>query len=520
LSESAKQEYEFDVVVVGGTPGGISAAVSAARLGRRVALVEYHRHVGGMVTSGLGKSDIENRDAISGLFEEFVSRVQEHYLAADGPDSENVRLCHEGYYYEPSVAEAVLEQVLSELPSICVLKGQRLESTVLCGNAACGVVVVDRETKELRQLAGQIVIDATYEGDAYASAGAEYRLGRESRDQWGEPHAGVVYFDYQNKSFLAGTTGAGDQRLPAYTYRLCLTTDPENSGRLTEPPPDYDAANYTGYFDDLLEGRLAGPKGLKPGRGYYADHFNTLVRALSVTEIPNRKTDVNMNPRPLSFPFVEENTGYVEGGWQQRERIATRIRHLTLGLLWFLQHCPEVPLAHREIANQYHLPLDEFTDNSHFPYQLYVREARRLVGLYTLSEKDVTCDQDREPRRFEDAVALGEFPIDSFPVRKRQPGDTVVLEGYLCMLDHITRTYQIPYRIMIPETVDGLIVPVAASTTHVAYSSIRLEPTWMALGQAAGVAAHLAIGHRVQPRDIPVDQLQEILRHQGQVLDL
>ena len=518
MSEPANQEHEFDVVVVGGTPGGISAAVSAARLGHRVALVEYHAHVGGMATSGLGKSDIENRDAVSGLFEEFVSRVHEHYLAAHGPDSENVRQCHQGYYYEPSVAEAVLEQILSEFPLIRVLKGQQLESTSLCGNVACGVVVADRKTKKLRRLAGQVVIDATYEGDAYASAGAEYRLGRESRDQWGEPHAGVVYFDYQNKSFLAGTTGAGDRRLPAYTYRLCLTTDPENSCRLTEPPVDYDAANYMGYFDDLRAGRLAGPKDPKPGRGYCPDHFNTLVRALSVSVIPNRKTDVNMNPRPLSFPFVEENEGYVEADWQRRERIAGRIRNLTLGLLWFLQHCPEVPAAHREIANQYHLPLDEFADNMHFPRQLYIREARRLVGLYTLSEKDVTGDQGS--RRFEDAVALGEFPIDSFPVRKRQPEDTVVLEGYLCMLDHITCTYQIPYRIMIPETVDGLIVPVAASTTHVAYSSIRLEPTWMALGQAAGAAAHLAIGHQVQPRDVPIDQLQEILRHQGQVLDL
>ena len=193
----------------------------------------------------------------------------------------------------------------------------------------------------------------------------------------------------------------------------------------------------------------------------------------------------------------------------------SRIRNLTLGLLWFLQQDADVPEAHRVMANRYHLARDEFVDNGHFPFQLYVREARRLVGLYTLTENDVT-----KGARFDDAVAVGEFPIDSFPVRKRQPSDTVVLEGYLGMLDHVTRPYQIPYRIMIPEEIDGLIVPVAASTTHVAFSSIRMEPTWMALGQAAGVAAHLALRLGEEPRNVPIDELQRLLRGQGQVVDV
>lgn len=510
----------FDCVVVGGTPGGIAAAVTAARMGRSVALVEENVHLGGMSASGLGKSDIENRAAIRGFFAEFVERVHRHYLETYGPDSENVRLCREGYYYEPSVAEATFDRMVEEQPSITLLKCHRLQSTITREGSACGVVVQDRQTGAQRQLAARLVIDATYEGDAYASAGARYRLGRESRDEFGEPHAGVIYYDYRKRVFLPGSTGEGDRRLPAYTYRLCLTTDPDNAHPLSEPPPGYDRSPYLGYFEDLKEGRLAGPKRFKPGRGYYPDHFNTLVRALSVSEIPNRKTDVNMNPRPLGFPFAEENLGYVEGDWEVRREIRTRIRHLTLGLLWFLQQDPEAPPAHRRIARQYHLPLDEFTDNGHFPFQLYIREARRLVGLHTLTELDVSRNQARpEAGRFEDAVAVGEFPVDSFPVRKRRPADTAVLEGYLYMLEN-TRPYQIPYRIMIPEKVDGLIVPVAASTSHVAFSSIRTEPTWMALGQAAGVAAHLALEQDLQPRQVPVGRLQQVLRRQGQVLDL
>ena len=511
----------FDVVVIGGTPGGIAAAVTAARHGHTVALVVDHPHIGGMSASGLGKSDIEHRELIRGFFGEFVARVREHYVAAYGPDSDEVKHCHDGYYYEPSVAEGVFHSFIAEQPGITLLTNHRLTEVGRAGNRVTIAVVKNRATDQPLTLRAGILIDATYEGDAYAAAGAKFRVGRESRDEFDEPHAGFIYFDYNSQTFLEGTTGAGDAKLQAYTYRLCLTTDPANSHRLTGPPPDYDRANYVAYFDDLAAGRLAGPKNFKPGRGYNPAHFNTLVRALSVTELPNRKTDVNMNPRPLAFPFPEENAGYLDGGWEARERIATRIRNLTLGLVWFLQNDPEVPAEHRKIADEYHFPLDEFADNGHFPFQLYVREGRRLVGLYTLSERDVTRDPERpDGGRFDDAIAVGEFPIDSFPVHKKRPGDTVVLEGYLGLLDSITRPYQIPYRIMVPQTIDNLLVPVAASTTHVAYSTIRMEPTWMALGQAAGTAAHLALTRNVPPRAVPIDDLQRLLRAGGQVLDL
>ena len=513
--------HTYDVVVYGGTPGGISAAVTAARLGRSVALIEYHPHIGGMSASGLGKSDIETRDAIGGVFREFVGRVRDHYVERYGPDSENVRLSRDGYYYEPSVAEAVFDRMVRDA-GVAVYRSHRLDEVIRSHDRVTGLRVVNRETGQAEEFRAEVFVDATYEGDLAAFAGARFRLGRESRRDFNELHAGVVYQDHNTRRFLPGTTGEGDHRLQAYTFRLCLTTDGANSYRLERPPPDYDRSRYLGYVDDWKAGRLDAPSGVegtKTGRGYFAPTFGTLVRALSITEIPNGKTDVNMNPRPLGFPFSEENEGYPVADWQERERITERIRNITLGLLYFLQNDPIVPAEHRALANRYHMAKDEFQDNNHFPWQLYVREARRIVGLYTFSEHDVILGPELGRARVHpDSVAAGEFPLDSFPVRKRQAGHDTALEGYILMLDDFTNPYQLPYRIMVPEKVDGLLVPVAVSATHVAFSTVRMEPTWMALGQAAGAAAHLAVGAQVEPRDVDVGRLQRLLLSDGQVI--
>lgn len=502
------QSKTFDVVVIGGTPGGIAAAVTAARFSHKVALVEYHRHFGGMSTSGLGKSDIENREMIRGFFAEFVGKVRADYIDRYGRDSENVTLCRDGYFYEPSVAERIFDGMIAEQKSLATFRAHQLATVEKTGERVTSVQIRERATGKVQRLTGKIFVDATYEGDLYAGAGAEFKVGREGRSDFGEPHAGHVYFEHKKAEFLPGGTGAGDSRLPAYTYRLCLTDNPDNAYRLTAAPADYDRRTYLGYLEDARSGRFG------------VDVDTTRV-PFTISKIPNRKTDVNMKPISLGFVFSEENAGYVEANWEERERICERIRRLTLGLLWFLQTDSEIPAAHRTFASTLHLPLDEFKDTDHFPFQLYVREARRLVGEYILTEHDVTKSPDgKHTRRHADAIAVGEFPIDSFPVRKRQPGDTQILEGYLGMVKSITRPYQIPYRIMIPRRVEGLIVPVAASTTHVAFSTIRMEPTWMALGQAAGVAAHVALDHAVEPRQVPMGEVQMILRRQGQVLDL
>ena len=504
----AEKTDSFDVVVIGGTPGGVAAAVTAARLGHSVALVEYHRHLGGMSSSGLGKSDIEHREMIQGFFKEFVERIKAHYQS----DPKNFKLCRDGYFYEPSVAESIFDSFVKEQPSLSLFRHQQIEvvSTSRESQSADRIETVkvsDRDTEEKHVFRAKVFIDATYEGDVYAAAGAEFRLGRESRADFGEPHAGHVYLDWRGKRAMTGT-GLGDDRLPAYTYRLCLTTDPQNAASLTAPPPEYNRKNYLGYLDDLNSGR-------------FGKNANLTRIAFSISPIPNQKTDVNMNPRGLGFVFVGENKGYVDISLAERERISTHLRNLTLGLLWFLQNDEEVPANARELARQHQLCRDEFADNDNFPFQLYVREARRLVGEYTLSERNITVQSGITSELVHpDAIAVGEFPVDSFPVEKRQPNDDAVLEGYMCMLSGITRPYQIPYRIMIPKKLDGLIVPVAASTTHVAFSSIRLEPTWMAMGQAAGIAAHLAVSKNLLPRQVPIDELQKLLRQQGAVIDL
>jgi hypothetical protein len=508
----------FDVVVYGGTPGGIASAIAAARLGHTVALIEYHGHIGGMAASGLGKSDIETREAIGGLFREFVGRVYQYYVDKYGAGSENVKLCRDGYYYEPSVAERIFEQMIAGEPRIRLLENYRLDAVIRSGLRVTAIRVKNRVTGALEEWRAQIFIDGTYEGDLAAFAGAGYRLGREGRAEFNELYAGVVYLDVATRAFLAGTTGEGDRRMQAYTFRLCLTSDPANSYVLRDPPPSYDRSRYLGYFEDVKAGRMDAPKDLKEGRGYFAPFFGTVVRALSLVELPNNKTDINMNPRVHGFPFAEENDDYPEADWDTREKITEKIRNLTLGLLYFLQNDSQVPAAHRRLANRYHLAKDEFTDNNHFPWQLYVREARRIRGEYTLSENDLVLVPGLGRARIhKDSIAAGEFPIDSFPVRKREPGRDAP-EGYIYMLDRFTQPYQIPYRVMVPEQVDGLLAPVPASTTHVAFSTIRLEPTWMALGQAAGTAAHLAIATDRHVRSVDVDLLQRLLLRQGQVL--
>jgi len=306
--------------------------------------------------------------------------------------------------------------------------------------------------------------------------------------------------------------------MQAYTFRLCLSSDPANGYILRDPPPDYDRTRYVGYIEDAKAGRMDSPPTVKPGRGHFQLFAGTAIRAFSLAEIPNNKTDINMNPKTLGFPFAEENYGYPEASWEEREKITARIRNLTLGLLYFLQNDTAIPAEHRVLANRYHMAKDEFTDNNHFPWQLYVREARRIYGLYTLSERDVVLAPGLSRTPIHQAsISAGEFPIDSFPTRKREEGHEVT-EGYIYMLDEFTRPYQIPYGVIVPEEVDGLLAPVPASTTHVAFSTIRLEPTWMALGQAAGASAHLAIRNGIQPRKVDVGQLQRLLLKQDQII--
>jgi hypothetical protein len=494
------------------------AAVAAARKGRRVVVADYARHVGGMSASGLSKSDVQNRGAVRGLFLEFTERVRAHYESVYGPDSEAARLSQNGYYYEPSVAEKIFRQLMAETGLVTLLLGRAIQG---CRSLGTGheVELGVRSGEESESVEVDILIDASYEGDLYAAVGAEYRIGREGRSEYGEPHAGRIFLDYESFEILDGSTGEGDDRLQAYTYRLCLTDDPDNSVPLTKAPTGYDRACYLGYLEDLHAGRLGPPKTYREGHGYYAPHFNTIMRAFSFTPIPNRKYDVNINPRPIAFPFPGENRGYADANWAERERICLRHRELTLGLLYFAQNDPAIPADQRALARRYHLPKDEFVEEGHFPWQLYVREARRLKGLYTITELDVSIDTSTKRTKIHpDSVATGEFPIDSFPVTKKPSSGGEVLEGYIGVLEEATSPYQIPLRAILPDAVDGIIVPVAASATHVAFSTLRMEPLWMVLGQAAGIAAELSLAASCHPRELPIARLQRRLLEGGVVI--
>lgn len=514
-----KEVLKYEIVILGATPGGLATAITAARLGRKVAVLEPHNHIGGMTASGLGKSDVEQKEFIGGLFREFTTRIYQYYQSKFEPDSEDLKLSREGYYFEPSVAEKILNEMVAETGNINVFTGHELQD-VIVENNCIKRIHASKSDGSTKVYSAEVFVDATYEGDLYAGAGADYRLGREGRSEFNEPHAGVIFYDYEKGKILPGSTGEADNGVQAYTYRYCLNTDPENSYVLQSPPENYDRNLYTPYSDDLKEGRLSAPAEFHEGWGYYPEHFDTLVRALSVTDLPNSKVDANTNPRPLAFPFPEVNTGYIEGDSETRKKICDRHREIALGLIWFLQNDKEVPKKHRKMAQGYNFPLDEFTDNNHFPFQLYIREGRRLKGEYTLTEHDVAItDENPEFFHHHDTIAMGEFPIDSFPVHKKSDENKTVLEGYLGMLAHLTRPYEIPYRVMIPQKIDGLIVPVALSATHVAYCSIRMEPTWMSLGQAAGVAAHVCIQENEEPRDVNISQVQKILKEQGQVIE-
>lgn len=515
-SAGKDEEGTGGIIIIGSTPAGIMAAIAAARLGSPVTLAEYHGHIGGMSTSGLGKSDIENKDAIAGLFKEFTQQVKKYYVDKYGADSEDVKKCKDGYYYEPHVAEHVYNSMIKAEKNITLLTSHQVEKVVTEDDTVKEVQLKNRKTGEDVSLKGQVFIDATYEGDLFALAGAAFALGREGRSEYNEEHAGKIFFDYDEKIILPGSTGEADKNLPAYTYRLCLTDDPANSYKMTEAPEGYDRNRYTKYFEDLKAGRLGGPKVFREGHGYYSAHFNTMVRVFSFAEIPNKKYDVNINPRPLGFPFPEENGDYIEAGWGQREKVFKHHRSLVLGLLYFVQNDSEVPEAHRAIANQYHLPKDEFTDNNHFPWQLYVREGRRLKGKYVLNQNDVQHKDSGRNNVFNDSIIAGEFPIDSFPTTKEPASNGKVLEGYIGLLP--ISPYQIPYRILIPEKIKGLIVPVAASTTHVAFSTVRMEPLWMGLGQVAGTAAWMALKNKISVGDVSPEQLQHKLLEYNQIL--
>jgi hypothetical protein len=499
----------FDVVVYGGTAGGVMAAVSAARQGLKTALVEPTGHLGGMVSGGLGWTDYGKKEVVGGFALEFYWRVGVHYgMSRYGNDV--------AWLHEPHVAEAIFREML-DAAGVSVFERQRLREKD--GVLKNGTTLATITTEDGSEFTASVFIDAGYEGDLMAQSGVTWTYGREGVSQYGETLAGVrektpfhqFLVDVDPKgaggSLLPEISaaklepaGSPDRKVQAYNYRMCFSDLPENR-RAWSKPARYDAARYT------LLARLIAAQVKKEGR------TPPLSTYLKIDRLPNGKSDVNNNGA-FSTDYIGGSYDYPNASYARRADIWQAHRDYIAGLLYFLASDPQVPDALRREMNQWGLCRDEFTDNDNWPTQLYIRESRRMVGEYVVVQKDLQTDLAKP-----DPIGMGSYNSDSHNIQRIVDADGFVRnEGDMQVA---VKPYQIPYRVMLPKRAEttNLLVTAAFSASHVAYSSIRMEPQYMIIGQAAGVAAKLAIASGKPVQEIDTARLTGILKLQGAVME-
>lgn len=503
-----------DVIVYGATPGGVCAAISAAREGVSVILLEPTKHVGGVNTGGLSFSDSNQtvRTTVMGLFDEWHRRIEDDYRSRGIELPYRVATKDQTHWtYEPHVAMRVTRAMLDEAGVL--VRTERPLVRVEKEGARIIALVTAQE-----RFGARVFIDATYEGDLMAAAGVSWTIGREGRADYGESYAGKQYpkkkmeisgFDGAGKPLPlltttdAGPEEAGDDKVMVYSFRLCLTQNPVN--RIPFPQP---AAYDPSRFEVL--------------RRYFAAEKRPHL-LWDLYPLPGGKFDANNGiGKQFSMGFVGAANGWSEADAEGREKIWEAHRQYTLELYRFLTTDPAVPQHLREQLAALGLCQDEFAETGHWSPQLYVREGRRLKGLYVVSQKDILEEPEKE-----DAVVVSSFPIDSHDCQRiALPGGGVINEGTIFPVRMPRRghgyPYHLPYRSLLPkpEECDNLLVPVALSCTHVAFSSIRVEPTWMILGQSAGIAAALSTKLDLAVQTLPYPHLRERLLAAGQVLDL
>lgn len=520
----------YDLVVYGATSAGLMAAIQAARFGLRTVLIAHDNHVGGLTTSGLGASDYGEPEAVGGLAREFHRRLYRHYLhprAWVEERREDYEPRHwlslddatqTHWFFEPSAARRVVAEMLQETEGLDLVFGERLALRGAGGVRKSGARIEAAIMESGRRFSGRIFIDATYEGDLMAKAGVSYTLGRESNDQYGETLNGVrPPLPLEQTSHLdpyivpgqpasgllpgielapPGVEGDGDRRIQAYNFRLCLTDAPANRLPISKPE-GYDPIQY-----ELLARQIRAHPDLLPG--------HALIR---LTPMPNRKTDGN-NCGIISTDLVGGSRDWAECDYETRAQIWQTHRNYTEGFLWFLTHDPRMPESLRREMARWGLARDEFEESGHWPPQLYVREARRMIGQAVMTEQD--C---RGLGRVTDPIGLGSYTIDCHQVTRY-----VTASGQLAIeggLGAPVRPYPISYGAILPlrnECVN-LLVPVCLSATHVAFGSLRMEPVFMILGQSAAIAARLAIEQSLPLQDLPYQSLRNKLVEAGQVLE-
>jgi hypothetical protein len=498
----------FDVVVYGGTAGGVIAAVSAGRQGLRTALVEPTAHIGGMVSGGLGRTDYGKKEAIGGYALEFYWRAgQQYQMPRYGQEI--------AWLHEPHVAEDIFRQMLSQAG---VMLFERTRLAERDGVRKSGATLSALRMENGDEFAARVFIDAGYEGDVMAQSGVTWTYGRESQAQYGESLAGVRgktpfhQFLIEIPATEAGRLlpeissetpeppGSADRRVQAYNFRMCLCESPDRQA--TFPKPDhYDPARYA------LLARLI--------RGIEAAEHRTppLARFMNIDRLPNGTTDLNNNGA-FSTDYIGASWTYPTAGYAERAKIWQAHKDYQSGFFYFLAHDPQVPEPLRAEMNRWGLCKDEFTDTENWPRQLYIRESRRMVGEYVMRQQDLQTDLTKP-----DPIGMGSYNSDSHNVERIvDAGGFVRNEGDMQVA---VKPYQIPYRILLPKRGEAgnLLVTAAFSATHVAYSSVRMEPQYMILGHAAGVAARLAIASGKSVQDIDTAELAKILRSQGAIME-
>jgi hypothetical protein len=513
----------YDVVVYGGTAGGVAAAVQARRMGKTAVIIEPGKHLGGLTSGGLGATDIGNKAAIGGISREFYQHVRKHYSDPNNwirekPENYRSGRGSEGqqedamWTFEPSVAEKILRQMCADA-KVELIFGKRLDLKDGVQKQGNQIVSIRMEGGEV--YAGNMFLDATYEGDLFALAGVSYHVGREANSVYGETLNGVQVKMAKHHQLVPGVDpyvkkgdktsgllpgvhagppgeeGSGDKRVQAYNFRMCLTDRPENQIPFSKPE-GYDPARYELLLRNFEAGETRAP--------------------WAPVLMPNRKTDVNNN-HGFASDNINMNYDYPEADYKRRDEIYQEHLLYQRGLMWTLVSNPRVPEKIRNEISRWGLCKDEFPEHDGWPHQMYVREARRMISDYVMTQAD--C-QGR--RMCDDPVGLGAYNMDSHNVQRyvdenghaRNEGDVQVGVS----------PYPISYKSIVPseKQCGNLLVPVNLSSSHIAFGSIRMEPVFMVLGQSAATAACFAIDDKVTVQKVDYKKLNEKLLADKQVL--
>lgn len=527
-------QKHFDIIIVGGNPGGITAAIAAAREGKTSLILERTAHIGGLPVNGLGATDIGTKEATTGLFREFADRNYEYYVKKYGKDSKQVKDCVGGIHFEPSVASRTFGEMISECgDKITVLTMRQFDSEPqnleMEDDRIAAITVINRNTGEKEFYTADVFIDATYEGDLGAAAGVPFRLGREGYSEFQEPGAGRLY-KYWMGPEADGTTNQADNAVQSYNYRLCLTNDPSNR-RMIEKPANYDRDEFVSLIDDVWSGRHTNAPMqnvtddmMQDNRRHIEQGNPTMIpgdnwgiaKITNIVGLPNAKTDANNQHGALiSTDLPEENWPWPTSSWEWRDTYAQRLKDYTLGLFWFAQNDKALPENFRKAAREWGFAKDEYTDNDNFPRQVYVREGRRFEGVYFFTAHDaLPVLPGQRPPIHVNSITASHYGLDSHAVRKREQG-RVHLDGFF---SYETEPYTVPYGVIVTKEIDNLLIPVPVSGSHVGFSTLRMEPCWMAMGQAAGVAASIAMEDKVKVRNVDIAKLQNKLLDQNATL--